>query len=222
MRVVSSELWLKTEVPGGESRPFLVVASPAVTLLATLPPPAAIALSSSKRSVSSWIPPPVVTPTPLLYRSSGSGKWCNSFLFNFWRSSNDSSGNKMSKHFGSTIGRAPSQLITGFFRTLSKKLKDEKSLLKKKNSAKFCPKTQPTAGFSLLKNYKKTPFMKKTGIFAPKTQFFPFKTQCTAGLRPELSCRKVYKKKAWARRYRNLQNQEWESSPFSHHQKDLS
>ena len=37
--------------------------------------------------------------------------------------------------------------------------------------------------------------MKKTGIFAPKTQFFPFKTQCTAGLRPELSCRKVYKKK---------------------------
>ena len=37
--------------------------------------------------------------------------------------------------------------------------------------------------------------MKKTGIFAPKTQFFPFKTQCTAGLRPELACRKVYKKK---------------------------
>ena len=37
--------------------------------------------------------------------------------------------------------------------------------------------------------------MKKTGIFAPKTQFFPFKTQCTAGLRPELSYRKVYKKK---------------------------
>ena len=65
----------------------------------------------------------------------------------------------------------------------------------KKNSAKSCPKTQPTSGFSLLKNYKKTPFMKKTGIFAPKTQFFPFKTQCTAGLRPELSCRKVYKKK---------------------------
>ena len=43
--------------------------------------------------------------------------------------------------------------------------------------------------------------MKKTGIFAPKTQFFPFKTQCTAGLRPELSCRKVYKK--------NLDSMNW-------------
>jgi len=50
--------------------------------------------------------------------------------------------------------------------------------------------------FFTKKLQKKTPFMKKTGIFAPKTQFFPFKTQCTAGLRPELSCRKVYKKKS--------------------------
>ena len=89
--------------------------------------------------------------------------------------------------------------IQAFFCTLLKKLnheKNSKNQVQEKNSAKFCPKTQPTAGFSLLKNYKKTPFMKKTGIFAPKTQFFPFKTQCTAGLRPELSCRKVYKKKA--------------------------
>ena len=90
------------------------------------------------------------------------------------------------------------QLDQAFFCTLLKKLnheKNSKNRVQEKNSAKFCPKTQPTAGFSLLKNYKKTPFMKKTGIFAPKTQFFPFKTQCTAGLRPELSCRKVYKKK---------------------------
>ena len=88
-------------------------------------------------------------------------------------------------------------LSQAFFCTLLKKLnheKNSKNRVQEKNSAKFCPKTQPTAGFSLLKNYKKTPFMKKTGIFAPKTQFFPFKTQCTAGLRPELSCRKVYKK----------------------------
>ena len=89
-------------------------------------------------------------------------------------------------------------IVQAFFCTLLKKLnheKNSKNRVQEKNSAKFCPKTQPTAGFSLLKNYKKTPFMKKTGIFAPKTQFFPFKTQCTAGLRPELSCRKVYKKK---------------------------
>ena len=51
--------------------------------------------------------------------------------------------------------------------------------------------------------------MKKTGIFAPKTQFFPFKTQVTAGLRPELSCRKVYKKKAW-----NFKVMAWGLSQF--------
>ena len=105
-----------------------------------------------------------------------------------------------------------------FFCTLLKKLnheKNSKNRVQEKNSAKFCPKTQPTAGFSLLKNYKKTPFMKKTGIFAPKTQFFPFKTQCTAGLRPELSCRKVYKK-AW---YISTFNYPLEYSKFIKNQK---
>jgi len=41
-----------------------------------------------------------------------------------------------------------------FFCTLSKKLsheKNSKNLAQEKNSAKFCPKTQPSAGFSLLK-----------------------------------------------------------------------
>ena len=30
--------------------------------------------------------------------------------------------------------------------------------------------------------------MKKTGTFVPKTQFFPLKTQCTAGCRPAKKC----------------------------------
>ena len=46
-------------------------------------------------------------------------------------------------------------------------------MVQEKNSAKFCPKTQPYAGFSLLKNYKKTPCVEKTDILASKTQFFP-------------------------------------------------
>ena len=63
-------------------------------------------------------------------------------------------------------------------------MKKTKKPAQEKNSAKFCPKTQPIAGFSLLKNHKKTLCMKKTGTFVPKTQFFPLKTQCTAGCRP--------------------------------------
>jgi len=56
--------------------------------------------------------------------------------------------------------------------TLSKKLNHEKNSKKatqEKNSAKFCPKTQPIAGFSLLKNHKKNSPYEKTGTFVPKT-----------------------------------------------------
>ena len=43
----------------------------------------------------------------------------------------------------------------------------------RKNSAKFCPKTQPYAGFSLTKTYKKTPFVEKNLIFLlSKFNFF--------------------------------------------------
>ena len=69
---------------------------------------------------------------------------------------------------------------TGFFvrfwknSVMKKKLK--KNRFKKKNSEKFSPKTQPIAGFSLVKIYKKNSLYEKTAIFAPKTQFSPWKS----------------------------------------------
>ena len=69
-------------------------------------------------------------------------------------------------------------LSQAFLCTLLKKLnheKNSKNRVQEKNSAKFCPKTQPTAGFSLLKNYKKTPFMKKLVFLLLKLNFSPSK-----------------------------------------------
>ena len=60
------------------------------------------------------------------------------------------------------------QLDQAFFCTLLKKLnheKNSKNRVQEKNSAKFCPKTQPTAGFSLLKNYKKNSLYEKNWYF---------------------------------------------------------
>ena len=49
--------------------------------------------------------------------------------------------------------------------------KTQKKPAQEKNSAKFCPKTQPIAGFSLLKNHKKLPVWKKLALMFPKLNF---------------------------------------------------
>ena len=68
-----------------------------------------------------------------------------------------------------------SYLIIQAFCTLSKKLNDGKNSKKpaqEKNSAKFCPKTQPIVGFSSLKNQKKNPSMKKNWHFCSQNSIF--------------------------------------------------
>ena len=84
------------------------------------------------------------------------------------------------------------RLSQAFFCTLSKKLKKFGPW---KKLSQILPKNSTYRRLFFTKKLQKNSLYEKTGIFAPKTQFFPFKTQCTAGLRPELSCRKVYKKK---------------------------
>ena len=46
-------------------------------------------------------------------------------------------------------------------------------MVQEKNSAKFCPKTQPYAGFSLLKNYKKNSLCGKNWYSCFQNSIFP-------------------------------------------------
>ena len=76
----------------------------------------------------------------------------------------------------SQLCKKPEGLRAGFFVRFRKNSAMKKNLKKcgPRKKAKFCPKTQPYAGFTLLKNYQKIPCVEKTHIFAFKTQFFPW------------------------------------------------
>ena len=84
-----------------------------------------------------------------------------------------------------------------FFCTLSKKLsheKNSKNVVQEKNSAKFCPKTQPYAGFSLLKTYKKLPLWKKLIFLLSKLNFYPWKLNAPQAAGLKLPAKKCTKK----------------------------
>ena len=96
------------------------------------------------------------------------------------------------QHFGRLYTRL-------FFCTLLKKLnheKNSKNRVQEKNSAKFCPKTQPTAGFSLPKNYKKNSLYEKKLVFLLlKLNFSPSKLNAPQAFGLNCPTEKCTKKK---------------------------